>query len=106
MGLAHSAVRELIVSVSMVTVGSPPSSAAVTSPESLRSCPPVTSPESLRSCPPVTSPESLRSCPPVTSPESLRSCPPVTVFSTSIRMGQEMKSEYFLTSSLIFHGAV
>jgi GNAT superfamily N-acetyltransferase len=38
--------------------------AAVSIPESLRSCPPVSSPESLRSCPPVSSPESLRSCPP------------------------------------------
>ena len=61
MGFAHSAVRELMVSISVVTVGSLPSSA----------------------------------------PSGAG-----TVFSTSIRMGQEMKSEYFLTSCRIFHGAV
>ena len=36
----------------------------------------MTSPESLRSCPPESLPESLRSCPPESLPESLRSCPP------------------------------
>ncbi|CFR87327.1 Uncharacterised protein [Mycobacterium tuberculosis] len=62
MGLAHSAFIELRVSVSMVTVSSPPS-------------------------------------PPSSWEAGVRR-------STSIRMGQAMKSEYFLTRLRIFHSEV